>query len=160
MEVGCTSDRDCPSQTACVRGQCVNPCSLAEPCGLNAQCTVLDTLPVRTLTCVCFTGYEGDASKECTPVKTCPKGRGLVLDENENCVCPPGHAFNEDGVCIPCREDLGFIINSAGYCVCDASRGLVFVPATGRCECPPGQILNENGFCEDGKNQEDLFLKH
>ena len=66
-EIGCTKDSDCPSQTACVSVQCVNPCSLSEPCGLNAICAVLDTLPVRTMTCVCIQGYEGDASVECTP---------------------------------------------------------------------------------------------
>ena len=68
-EIGCTKDSDCPSQTACVSEQCVNPCSLSEPCGLNALCSVLDTLPVRTMTCVCIQGYEGDASVECTPGK-------------------------------------------------------------------------------------------
>ncbi len=66
-EIGCTRDSDCPSQTACVSGECVNPCALSEPCGRNAFCTVLDTLPVRTMTCVCIQGYEGDASFECTP---------------------------------------------------------------------------------------------
>ena len=97
---------DCPSKTACIRGQCLNPCTLADPCGLNAECQVLDTLPVRTMTCVCFPGYEGDASVECTPVKTCPPGRGLVLNAREECVCPPGHAFDEDGNCIPCPRSV------------------------------------------------------
>ena len=55
-EVPCTSDHQCPSKTACIRGQCENPCLLAEPCGVNAECTVLDTLPVRTMTCVCLEG--------------------------------------------------------------------------------------------------------
>jgi len=58
-------------------------------------------------------------------VKTCPPGKGLILDENENCVCPPGYAFDENGNCIPCPSNLGFIIDSNGRCVCDSSRGLV-----------------------------------
>ena len=151
-EIGCRSDADCPSQTACISGQCINPCTLAEPCGLNAICTVFDTLPVRTMTCVCIEGYEGDASIECTPVKTCPPGRGLILDENENCVCPPGYAFDENGNCVPCPSELGFIVDSQGRCVCDSSRGLILDPVAGRCICPPGQELNAQGICVDSKS--------
>ena len=55
-EIGCRQDSECPSQTACISGQCQNPCTLADPCGLNAVCTVLDTLPVRTMTCICIEG--------------------------------------------------------------------------------------------------------
>ena len=151
VEIGCRSDSDCPSQTACISGQCINPCSLAEPCGLNAICTVLDTLPVRTMTCVCIEGYEGDASIECTPVKTCPPGRGFILDENENCVCPPGYAFDENGNCVPCPKELGFIVDSQGKCVCDSSRGLILDILSGRCVCPPGYELNEQGICVESK---------
>ena len=88
---------------------------------------------------------------ECTPVKTCPPGRGLILDERENCVCPPGHAFDENGVCIPCRREHGFIIDSAGYCVCDSSRGLVFDRTTGVCVCPPGYEKNPEGYCVESE---------
>lgn len=44
----CHYDGDCPSQTACIRGACSNPCEALEPCGVNSVCKVLDTLPVRT----------------------------------------------------------------------------------------------------------------
>merc|ERR1719305_927672 len=84
--------------------ECINPCSVADPCGRNAKCQVLDTLPVRTMVCVCITGYQGNAAIECTPVATCPSGRGLILDENEECVCPPGFEMGPDGVCIPILE--------------------------------------------------------
>ncbi len=153
VEVSCTTDRHCPSRHACVSGQCVNPCELAEPCGANAECTVLDTLPVRTMTCVCLTGYEGDAALGCTPVKTCPAGRGLVLNEREECVCPPGHALDpDDGVtCIPCRRDLGFVVDLRGRCVCDKERGLVYDVTTGGCVCPSGYFLNDSGYCEEGE---------
>ena len=85
-------------------------------------------------------------------VKTCPPGKGLILDEKENCVCPPGYAFDENGNCIPCPSDRGFIVDSEGRCVCDSSKGLVLDPSTKRCVCPPGKELNENGFCVDGKS--------
>lgn len=141
---------DCPSGTGCVRGLCIELCQQARPCGINAVCDVLDTLPVRTMTCTCLEGYEGDASLECTPVKVCEEGRGLILNEREECVCPPGHAFDENGVCIPCRYEDGFVVDPRGYCVCDKDRGLVFTPSSGKCECPPGYFVNANGICEEG----------
>jgi hypothetical protein len=94
-------------------------------------------------------------------VKTCPPGKGLILDENENCVCPPGYAFDDNGNCIPCPSDRGFIIDSNGKCVCDSSKGLVLDPTTKRCVCPPGKELDQNGFCVDSKFNSHLpfFLR-
>lgn len=61
----CQYDGDCPSQTACIRGQCVNPCNATQPCGVNAECKVLDTVPVRTMVCICIPGYQGNAAVQC-----------------------------------------------------------------------------------------------
>lgn len=61
----CRYDGDCPSQTACIRGQCVNPCNATQPCGVNAECKVLDTVPVRTMVCICIPGYQGNAALQC-----------------------------------------------------------------------------------------------
>lgn len=61
----CRFDSDCPSQTACINSKCVNPCSVIDPCGVNANCKVLDTEPVRTLMCECFPGYQGNAAVQC-----------------------------------------------------------------------------------------------
>jgi hypothetical protein len=79
----------------------------------------------------------------------------LILDENEKCVCPPGYAFDENGNCIPCPSDRGFIVDSNGRCVCDSSRGLVLDPTTNRCVCPPGKELDKDGFCVDSKFKTD-----
>lgn len=62
----CVSDEECPSGTACLNAKCVNPCQ-SSPCGVNAECTVVDTLPVRTMICECLPGYRGNALVECTP---------------------------------------------------------------------------------------------
>ena len=159
VEIGCTTDSECGSKLACINGNCINPCE-ADPCGLNAECVVLDSLPVRTMLCICLEGYEGDASIECTPVKTCPPGKGLIFDENENCVCPPGYTFDDDGNCVLCRTDLGFII-VGGKCICDSSRGLVFDAISGTCTCPPGYRLTapitEGGVCEESKFTISIF---
>lgn len=61
----CKSDTECPSQTACINGDCVNPCLIDDVCGVNAECTTLDTTPIRTMTCECLPGYQGNAAVEC-----------------------------------------------------------------------------------------------
>lgn len=62
---GCQSDAECPSKLACYSGDCKNPCTETKPCGANAKCSVVDTLPLRTMICTCFDGYIGDAEKGC-----------------------------------------------------------------------------------------------
>lgn len=64
-KVGCESDSECPSQLACINAQCKNPCEEGRPCGINAECRVLDTLPVRTMLCECLPGYRGNAAVQC-----------------------------------------------------------------------------------------------
>lgn len=64
-EEKCRSDYDCPSQQACINDECVNPCNATLPCGVNAECKVLDTLPVRTMICECKPGYRGNAAVQC-----------------------------------------------------------------------------------------------
>ena len=70
---GCTTDGECPSKHACFNGECVNPCVVIKPCGLNAQCLVIDSLPLRTMTCQCLPGYFGNPNVECR------SGRRFVL---------------------------------------------------------------------------------
>lgn len=70
-EKGCKEDYDCPSQTACIGGECVNPCNATVPCGTNANCRVLDTVPVRTMICECLPGYQGNAAVHCEKSKIC-----------------------------------------------------------------------------------------
>lgn len=65
METKCVGDDECPSQTACINGECVNPCNSTEPCGVNTRCQVFDTLPVRTMICECLPGYQGNAAVQC-----------------------------------------------------------------------------------------------
>lgn len=58
-------DSDCASKLACFNGDCRNPCYETKPCGPNAECTVVDTLPHRTMSCQCIPGYVGDADIQC-----------------------------------------------------------------------------------------------
>ena len=72
----CKMDADCASKLACFSGVCKNPCVETKPCGANAECSVVDTLPLRTMSCLCLPGYVGDADVECRPGKQCSR---LVL---------------------------------------------------------------------------------
>lgn len=77
--VQCTTDGECPSKLACFSGHCENPCQIIQPCGVNAKCSVIDTLPYRTMICECLPGFTGDAYKECVPRKFC--GRGWMCND-------------------------------------------------------------------------------
>lgn len=61
----CSVDADCPSKLACFSGRCKNPCVETHPCGGHAVCSVVDTLPLRTMVCQCEPGYVGNADVEC-----------------------------------------------------------------------------------------------
>lgn len=63
-------DADCASKLACFGGECKNPCFETKPCGKNAQCLVVDSLPLRTMSCLCLPGFVGDADIECKLGKT------------------------------------------------------------------------------------------
>ena len=55
----CVVNSDCPSNKACQRNKCVDPCP--GTCGINAQCDVRNHVP----TCTCLEGYIGDPFVEC-----------------------------------------------------------------------------------------------
>ena len=61
----CQVDGDCPSKLACIEHHCRDPCLYGKPCGINAICSVQDTLPNRLMTCQCLPGYIGNARVEC-----------------------------------------------------------------------------------------------
>lgn len=69
--VGCRTDGECRSKLACFNSECDDPCKIIQPCGLNAKCRVIDTLPFRTMTCACLPDFTGNAYIECIPRKAC-----------------------------------------------------------------------------------------
>lgn len=58
----CVIPADCPSNQACIREKCQDPCPGS--CGLYADCTVHNHIP----TCRCIEGYTGDPFVGCQPV--------------------------------------------------------------------------------------------
>lgn len=144
----CTYDSDCPTQTACIGGECVNPCNATQPCGVNANCRVVDTVPVRTMICECLEGYQGNAAIQCDKRSLCHIEKGFVRDIDGNCVCPPGTALDIYEYCIPCAPEKGYKIDETGHCICDLERGLI-IDINNHCICPEdmGYRLTERGEC-------------
>jgi len=150
-EIKCRGDYECPSQKACIDGECINPCTDAEPCGVNANCKVLDTIPVRTMICECLPGYQGNAAVQCDKTSLCPIDKGYIRDENGNCICPPNTAMNENDECIPCLIEKGLKVDERGRCVCALERGMI-IDERGNCVCPIefGYRLDSFGNCIPG----------
>lgn len=58
----CVINTDCPSDRACIRGKCLDPCP--GTCGPSASCQVVSHLP----SCTCFPGFTGDPFRYCSPI--------------------------------------------------------------------------------------------
>lgn len=144
----CRNDGDCPTQTACIGSECINPCNATRPCGVNAECKVFDTIPVRTMVCVCLPDYQGNAAVQCDKRSLCNIEKGFVRDIDGKCVCPPGSALNIYNECMQCRPEAGYKIDETGHCVCALERGMV-IDERGRCICPieHGYRLTDRGEC-------------
>lgn len=57
----CTINSECPSNQACIREKCRDPCPGS--CGVSANCQVMNHIPV----CSCIEGYTGDPFSNCYP---------------------------------------------------------------------------------------------
>ena len=57
----CQHDTECPDNKACINNQCLDPCTLHDPCGKNAECETRGHRPV----CRCPSGWAGDPHTEC-----------------------------------------------------------------------------------------------
>lgn len=55
----CIVNSDCPSNRACVRNKCIDPCP--GTCATNADCQVVNHSPQ----CSCHPGYTGDPFNQC-----------------------------------------------------------------------------------------------
>ena len=55
----CIRNSECPSNQACIQKKCRYPCEGV--CGVGAQCTVTDHIPI----CTCPKGLSGDPFVKC-----------------------------------------------------------------------------------------------
>lgn len=57
----CTSDSECSNDKSCINQACQNPCTLANPCGSNAECQTHYHRP----SCNCPNGWVGNPQVQC-----------------------------------------------------------------------------------------------
>lgn len=60
-EPGCKSNDDCPQSDTCLNRQCVNPCTVSNPCAPNAECQATNHRAV----CHCPSGLAGNPFINC-----------------------------------------------------------------------------------------------
>lgn len=65
IKPGCTTSDDCPLSEACLNRQCVNPCVVANPCAITADCQAINHKAV----CQCPPGLIGDPFIRCSTSK-------------------------------------------------------------------------------------------
>lgn len=95
----CKVDGDCPALLACFNGKCKEPCGELKPCKMPADCQVVNSHPVRTMICVCPSGYISNGSGTCKTIPALVDVGGCVSDSE----CPSDKACIR-GVCRdPCR---------------------------------------------------------
>lgn len=74
----CTVNTDCPSNLACIRNKCSDPCPGS--CGFEAICNVYNHVPV----CTCPEGYTGDPFSSCQPKPIRKKTFNIQLSNKQN----------------------------------------------------------------------------
>ena len=58
----CTINSDCPSNKACIKERCKDPC--LGSCGFYTECSVLNHIP----NCKCLDGFTGNPFSQCRPL--------------------------------------------------------------------------------------------
>lgn len=134
--IGCRADSECDSSKACVNGNCVSPCIVSDPCGVNAECRAIG----NRAECRCLSGHRGNPYERCTVVECrsnsdCPSDRQCINAQCVNpcvydtpcaaraechvrnhvalCRCPIGHSGNPY---VDCRRDVQLECRSDGDC--------------------------------------------
>lgn len=90
----CVINPDCPSNRACIRNHCVDPCPGS--CGRNTECRLIS----HAVSCTCVQGFIGNPFVECLPKKK---------EERPLNPCEPSPC----GANAICKER-----NGAGACTC------------------------------------------
>lgn len=124
-------DRDCPPNSACIGGRCIDPCE--QYCGQNAVCFVDKN---RKAVCSCPARFQS--------VSDDPKAGCLrtIVPCNTDLEC--GGDYCHNGQCkVACRDSKD--CSDGEKC----SSSLCVVPCSGNSQCPTGQAC-VNGSCSIG----------
>lgn len=148
----CVLSSDCPTDKACIRNKCKDPCPGV--CGSNANCAVVNHVP----TCTCFAGYVGDPFSSCRQPIT-PITEATVTDPCVPSPCGPNsvcRANNQQAVCSCQANYMGAPPNCRPECVvnaeCQSNRACHRFKCTDPCPgtCGLGarcEVINHNPIC-------------
>lgn len=103
--IECSNNNDCDHSKSCIDTKCVNPCSLANSCGQNADCFVENHIGI----CSCKAGTTGNPLLGCVSIQYC----------NSDNQCQAGTICNGGVCCSLCtsnRECIGDQICLQGIC--------------------------------------------
>lgn len=151
MEEECVLSSDCPSNKACLRSKCVNPCD-GGTCAPNALCTVHNHIPM----CSCPSGMEGNPFVQCRSIVQPAytdnhKCRPSPCGSNSQC-----REINDDVVCSCLPDYVGSPPSCRPQCTVnsDCPKDLACLnqkckdPCVGTCgtnaQC---KIVNHNPIC-------------
>ncbi|RZC36325.1 hypothetical protein BDFB_000154 [Asbolus verrucosus] len=94
----CTINPECPSNLACIREKCRDPCPGS--CGSGAQCTVINHTPI----CTCPEGFTGDPFNYCQPKP--PEDKPVVTNPCNPSPCG-SNTRCDNGICTCLPEYQG-----------------------------------------------------
>ena len=132
-EPECRIDEDCPRDHACIGASCQNPCTLNNPCSRSQRCVVENTLPVRTVACVCPNGFVQGTGGDCVKVTATPE-----CYRNEDCRTPE---VCHTGSCL----DACLVYDCAPDAICSTTVHDI------ECTCRPGFTGDGRSYCSRGK---------
>lgn len=160
--IGCANSRDCPYSLACHNGECVDPCSVNNPCSNNAVCFSNQ----HKAECRCPPGLEGDPYVKCETqgckVDTdCPKDHTCLKNQCTD-ACAHSNCAN-DTICYP-QDHKGLCKCPAGYegdptvkcerteepaCTSDQECEVGLACISYNCQNPCGsQLCGDNAECQ------------
>lgn len=149
----CVLNSDCPSNKACIRNKCLDPCP--GTCGQNADCRVISHSP----SCTCISGYTGDPFRFCSLPSPVP-----IRDETSKNPCQPSpcgpnsqcREINEQAVCSCLVNYIGSPPDCRPECVVSSECAKNKACINQKCEDPcPGtcgsstqcQVINHSPIC-------------
>jgi hypothetical protein len=125
----CVLSSDCPTDKACVRNKCKDPCPGI--CGTNAECSTINHVP----SCNCLVGYTGDPFRSCELKRQDPITEPTVYDPCNPSPCGPNSR---------CRQ-------SNGVAVCSCNQDYIGAPPNCRPECTVNSECPSNKACHKFK---------
>ena len=141
----CVADSDCPLTASCISGTCKDPCSVANSCGINAECFTENHTPV----CRCPFQAAGDAKVECYTLECVDSSDCSANEECVNSKCKD--ACSSPKACG--RNSQCSAINHRAVCECKSgftgspSQGCVaLVYCATDAQCPTSQSC-VTGLC-------------